>query len=87
MARFLGLLSFMPSHMAAWTRVSFSFVPLDGEVFFWAKACDKKEVKKTNAIKYVSRLYLVDMLLSLVIESHGNEESFGTVIANYKVLL
>ena len=82
MARFLGLLSSIPSHMAAWTRVNFSFVPLDGESFFWANACDRKEVKKTKAMKYVSRLHLVDMLLSLVMESLANEEGFGTVIAN-----
>jgi hypothetical protein len=38
MARFLGLLSSIPSHMAAWTRVSFSVVPVDKESFFWANA-------------------------------------------------
>jgi hypothetical protein len=65
MARFLGLLSSIPSHMTAWTRISFSFVPLDGESFFWANACDKKEAKKANAMKYVSRLHLID-ILSLV---------------------
>ncbi len=68
MARFLGLLSFIPSHMAAWTRVSFSIVPLDGESFFWANACDKKEAKKTNAIEYVRRLHLIDMFLGLVVD-------------------
>jgi len=71
----------MPSHMAASTRVSFSFVPLDGESFFWANACDKKEARMANAIKYVSRLHLMDMLLGLVIESQGNEERFGATIA------
>ena len=67
-ARFLGLLSCIPSHMAAWTRVSFVIVPLDGEAFSWANACDKKEAKKTNAIKYVSRLHLIDMFLGLVVD-------------------
>lgn len=82
MARFSGLLSCIPSHMAAWARVSFFIVSLDGASFFWANACDKKEAKKANAIKYVSRLYLVDMPFSLVIESR-NEERFGIVIAKW----
>jgi hypothetical protein len=55
-ARFLGLLSFMPSHMAAWTRASFLFVPLDVESFFWANACDRKEDKKIKSRKDMSRL-------------------------------
>lgn len=87
MARFLGLLSCIPSQMAARTRVSFSFVPLGGESFFWANACDERKVRKINAIEYVSRLHLVDMLFSLVIESLGDEERFGTVIAKWNIIV
>jgi hypothetical protein len=47
--------------MEAWTRVSFLGVASSGESFFWANACDKKEAKKTNAMKYVSRLHLIDI--------------------------
>ncbi len=61
MARFSGLLSCIPSHMAAWARVSFFIVSLDGASFFWANACDKKEAKKANAMKYVIRLHLIDI--------------------------
>jgi hypothetical protein len=68
-ARFLGLLSFMPSHVAAWTRVSVLGVALDGDSFFWANACAKKGTKMINARKNVSRLHLFDMLLSLVVSS------------------
>ena len=70
----------MPSHMTAWTRVSFSFVPLDGESFFWANACDKKEAKKIKSRNDVSRLRIIDMFSGLVIESLGNVERFATVI-------
>lgn len=73
--------------MAARTRVSFSFVPLGGESFFWANACDERKVRKINAIEYVSRLHLVDMLFSLVIESLGDEERFGTVIAKWNIIV
>jgi hypothetical protein len=65
----MGLLSFMPSHMEAWTRVSFLGVASSGESFFWANACDKKGTKMINARKNVSRLHLFDMLLSLVVSS------------------
>jgi hypothetical protein len=47
--------------MAAWARASFFIVPLDGASFFWANACDKKEAKKANAMKYVIRLHLIDI--------------------------
>jgi hypothetical protein len=66
-------LSSIPSHMTAWTRVSFSFVPLDGESFFWANACDKKEAKKIKSRNDVSRLRIIDIFFGLVIESPSNE--------------
>ena len=81
MARFLGLLSSIPSHMTAWTSVSFSLVPLDGESFFWANACDKKEAKKIKSRTDVSRLRIIDMFFGLVIEYPGSGERFGSVTA------
>jgi hypothetical protein len=68
-AWFLGLWSFIPSHVAAWTKVSSLGAALAGESFFWANACDKKGTKMINTRKDVSRLHLFDMLLSLVVSS------------------
>jgi hypothetical protein len=67
-ARFLGLLSLRPSHMAAWTRVSFLILPLVGESFFWANACDKKEAKKIKSRKDMSLLRIIDMFLGLLLD-------------------
>ncbi len=67
MARSLGLVSLMPSHMSAWTRVSLSFVLLDVEPFFCANAWDKKEAKKIKSRKDMSRLRIMDMRLGLVL--------------------
>jgi hypothetical protein len=69
MAWFFGPPSFIPSHMAAWTRVSFLGVALDGATFFWANACEKNEANKINTIRYVIFLRLIDMLLSLLLDS------------------
>jgi hypothetical protein len=69
MARFSGLLSCIPSHMAAWARVSFFIVSLDGASFFWANACDEKQANKIKRRKDVSNLRIIDMRLGLLLSS------------------